>query len=389
MRIDRRAICVFCACSFACVSVARGGVLAMSISLPNGAPLVLSSTAPTPVQIIVSPNGDTVVPGSVQLFHRVAPDAFQSIALTAGAGGSYSGALPASTCGTTVQWYVAAEGVESGVVSAPAFGAGAPFEAVVGSAQPIVSYDFQTATGWTVAGTATAGAWALGVPIGCNRGDPPTDYDGSGSCYLTGPSLVISPPTCDSDVDSGLTRLISPVFNLTGHSNPHVAYARWYSNATLAAGRDDAFTVQISEDGGTSWTTVETVGPLADGPHPEVNGGWHPRIMRIGIFASNQSQIRFRFTAVDQGASSTVEAGVDAFAIINLTCGGATCMRGDVNGDGQVDGRDVSRFARLAVVGGASPTEVCAGDLEPAPDGSLDVGDVSGFVSCLIAGGCG
>jgi len=325
----------------------------------------------------------------VALFHRVAPDAFQEIALTPGGGNVYSGALPPSICGTTIQWYVEAEGLESGVVTAPQAGAGAPFEAVVGTAQPIVSFDFQTAAGWTVAGTATAGAWALGVPIGCNRGDPPTDCDGSGSCYLTGPSLVISPPTCDSDVDGGLTRLISPVFNLTGHSNPHVAYARWYSNATLAAGRDDAFTVQISEDGGNSWTTVETVGPLADGPHPEVNGGWHPRIVRIGIFATNQSQIRFRFTAVDQGASSTVEAGVDAFAIVNLTCGGVSCMRGDLNGDGEVDGRDIARFARLAVNGGATPVEICAGDLESTPDGGLDAGDVSGFVSCVLANGCG
>lgn len=389
MRINRHAICVFCLGVFIHVAAVRGGVAAMAISLPNGAPLVLSPSGPTPVQIQIATHGDTVVAGSVALFHRVAPGAFAEIPMTAGASGAYSAALPAAVCGTTVQWYVEAEGVLTGVVTAPSGGSGGPFEAVVGTTQPIISFDFQTATGWTVSGTAIAGMWALGVPVGCNRGDPPADFDGSGSCYLTGPSLIVSPPTCDSDVDGGLTRVVSPVFNLSAHANPHVRYARWFSNVTAGGLPDDALTVQISEDGGSAWLPLETVGPTTQDDHPEVNGGWHPRILRIGGVVTNLSAVRFRMTAFDLGAASTVEAGLDAFAIVNLSCGGVSCVRGDVNQDGQVNGRDVSRFTQLLVVGGASPVEICAGDLESPPDGALDAGDISAFVSCVIAGGCG
>ena len=388
MRIDRLGICVFGVCAFLHVSITRAGVAVMSITFPTGAPMVLSPTAPTPIQIIISPNGDTILAGSVVLFHRVAPGAFQQVALTPGAGNAYSGALPAATCDTIVQWYVEAEGVDSGIVTAPFGGAGAPFEAVVGTIQPIVSYDFQTATGWSVSGVA-AGAWAVGVPVNCNRGDPPADYDGSGSCYLTQPSIIVSPPTCDSDVDNGTTRLVSPVFNLSAHSNPHVRYARWFYNATPGGTLDDAFSVQISDDGGTNWSPLETVGPLADDPHPEVFGGWHPRIIPINDQVVSKSAIRFRFVASDLSSPSTVEAGLDAFAIVNLICGGVSCMRGDMTQDGVVDGRDVGRFTRLIVSGGASPAEVCAGDLEAASDGSLDAGDIPAFAGCIIAGGCG
>lgn len=389
MRFDRRAVGVICFFAFVDIAAVRGGIAVLSISLPGGAPLVLSPTAPTPVQIVVSPNGDTIIPGSVLLFHRVAPNAYQQVAMTPGAGGTYSGALPASTCGATVQWYVRAAGQDSGLVTAPRAGTGGPFEAVVGAAQPIVSFDFQTAPGWTVSSTAIAGVWALGVPVGCNRGDPPADYDGSGSCYLTGPSMVVSPPTCDSDVDNGVTRLISPVFDLSAQSNPHVRYARWFSNSMPGEQPDDAFTVQISQDGGSNWSSLETVGPTSQSLHPEVNGGWHPRILRINDFVTSRSAVRFRFSAMDSGAASTVEAALDAFAIVNLTCGGVSCTRGDVNQDGQIDGRDVDRFTRLLVGGVASQIEICAGDLESPPDGALGAGDISAFVSCVIAGGCG
>ncbi len=387
MKIDRRSICVFCACVFGVMATARGGAVALTISFPNGAPLILSPSAPTPVQIVVS--GDSVVAGSVALFYRVVPAAYQQFALTPGSGGAYSGNLPMTTCGTTVQWYVQAEGVDAGVTAAPFAGASAPFEAVAGVAQTVASYNFQTAVSWTISGTPADGAWALGVPIGCNRGDPPTDYDGSGSCFLTGPSLVVSPPTCDTDVDNGITRLISPVFDLSTYSDPHVLYARWFANAATGGVQDDSFVVQISQDGGSNWQLLETVGPDPQASHPEVAGGWHPRILRIANHLSVMSAVRVRFVAADQGVASTVEAALDAFAIVNLSCGGVTCVRGDLTGDGQVDGRDVARFTRLVVTGGASPVELCAGDLEPAPDNSLDAGDIAALVNCIVAGGCG
>ena len=73
--------------------------------------------------------------------------------------------------------------------------------------------------------------------------------------------------------------------------------------------------------------------------------------------------------------------------IFDLDCASEPCTRGDVNLDRGVDGRDATRFVEV-LFGGGSPGEVCAGDLEPVPDGTIDVGDIDSFVSCLIAGGC-
>lgn len=65
-----------------------------------------------------------------------------------------------------------------------------------------------------------------------------------------------------------------------------------------------------------------------------------------------------------------------------------TCLAGDVNLDGLVDGLDVARFAQLLIDGGGTATERCAGDRELPPDYSIDTDDIDGFSNCLLAAGC-
>jgi len=360
----------------------------LKISVTSPAPLVLSSTGPTPVSVSVAPGTDTVVDDSVKLFYRVGASPFQEVMLASGGGHSYAGEIPPGTCDAITKWYVAAEGIVTGIVTEPPGGAGAPFEAAVGDTTTFVSFNFETAPGWTVSGSAVSGAWALGVPVGCNRGDPPTDYDGSGMCYLTQPSVVVSPPTCDTDIDSGVTRLLSPVFNIAPLTNPHVRYARWYSNSTGSGAFEDWMDIEISGDGGLNWALLEQIGPSTSSLHPEVNGGWYPRLFRIGDYSLSGTNFRVRFTAFDQGLASTVEAGIDAFAIVDLNCVPPACIRGDMNGDLAIDGRDVARFAEVVVAGGATAAEICGGDLESTPDGVVGISDVPAFVACLLAGGC-
>ena len=79
--------------------------------------------------------------------------------------------------------------------------------------QVLFSDDFETDTGWTLLGDAADGAWERGTPIPlstCDRGNPGTDADGSGQCYLTDNS---ADNDCDSDVDSGLTIIMSPILD--------------------------------------------------------------------------------------------------------------------------------------------------------------------------------
>lgn len=62
----------------------------------------------------------------------------------------------------------------------------------------------------------------------------------------------------------------------------------------------------------------------------------------------------------------------------------AACIRGDINGDSAIDGRDLSRFSELLAGGEGWPCEHCAGDVEATPDGWIDLDDVENFVVMLL-----
>ena len=60
----------------------------------------------------------------------------------------------------------------------------------------------------------------------------------------------------DQDVDGGRTTLTSPIFDLSEADWAEISYWRWYVDATAF---DDDFFVDISDDGGASWTSLEVV----------------------------------------------------------------------------------------------------------------------------------
>ena len=67
--------------------------------------------------------------------------------------------------------------------------------------------DFETNQGWTEANLgASSGDWERGVPVNDPNWsyDPASDYDGSGSCYLT------QNQSGNTDVDHGAGQLVSP-----------------------------------------------------------------------------------------------------------------------------------------------------------------------------------
>ena len=69
-----------------------------------------------------------------------------------------------------------------------------------------------------------------------------------------------------------------------------------------AAPFSDTFRVDISNNAGNNWTSVEVVGP--DGP--EVSGGWYSHEFRVSDLIAPSAQVQFRFIAEDAGAGSLV-----------------------------------------------------------------------------------
>lgn len=85
---------------------------------------------------------------------------------------------------------------------------------------------------------------------------------------------------------------------------------------------------------------------------------------------------------------SQFKTGAQSVNFLNVVPDGVSCIPGDMNGDGSVDGLDIGRFTQLLVGGGGTASERCAGDREASSDGIIDTDDIDGFVNCVLAGGC-
>jgi choice-of-anchor B domain-containing protein len=232
-----------------------------------------------------------------------------------------------SECGDVVAFH-AVVAADSGDSSTVGIGSAVSADGLTTS----LEVDFQSSAGWTTSGNATDGQWGIGVPINCDRGDPPADFDGSGACALTDNN---SGNGCNSDVDGGTTTLTSPVIDAT--TGGVLSYARWLNNSYGAAPNEDSMYVDISDDGGATWTQLEQVGPSG----PDTDGGWIQTEFDLGGISgySPSANTQLRFSVEDSGDGSVVEAGIDAIDISSIDCD-LTCS-GDLDGNGVVDVEDL------------------------------------------------
>ena len=218
--------------------------------------------------------------------------------------------------------------------------------------------------GWTVSGNANAGQWQRGVPVGGgDRGDPASDADGSGSCFVT------ENADGNSDIDAGSTTLTSPTLDASVEANQTAVlrYFRWFDNGTGV----DPMVIEISNDNGATWTVIEDLTFDSD-----ISGGWIAVTISIDDFVTPTDQMRVRFTASDFGAASIVEAGVDDVRIEAIDCD--SVLLGDVNMDGIVNLLDVQDFVDLLTNGDFQAEADINGD------GFVNLNDVSLFVDLLV-----
>ncbi|MDE0891794.1 MAG: hypothetical protein OSB14_06395, partial [Planctomycetota bacterium] len=122
----------------------------------------------------------------------------------------------------------------------------------------------------------------------------------------------------ENDVDGGTTTLSSPTYDLSGSIDPIISYWRWYSNNAGAEPNADTFIVQISNNGGSSWSEVETVGPNGAG----TSGGWIQHSFHVGDILAATANVKLRFLASDLSGGSIIEAGVDDLEISDFACNG-------------------------------------------------------------------
>ncbi len=307
--------------------------LGPKLELITSVPSEIDPNTPLNVMATLDPREDVIVPNSVHLNYRNNDGGWSAVDMSPDGVGGWSGIVPGYNCDDTSGFYLSCQGQTAGMVTLPSGGQNSAWDYTVG--HDIVAYDDngQSNGNWTVQTDAIDGGWDRGIPAGGgDRGDPPTDYDGSGACWLT------DNVDGDSDVDEGSTALTSGVISVSDVPSGTLSYARWFSNSYGDSPHTDSLDVQISVNGG-NWSLLETVGPNGS----DVDGGWVNVAWNLSDIAPGAQTIQLRFTASDIGAStqSVVEAGVDAILITARECDDTPLCPGDLNGDMVVDITDV------------------------------------------------
>jgi len=266
--------------------------------------------------------------------------------------------FPGGSCDDTARYYFRALDASGSAFTWPLGAPAIAFEAEVNGEDVLFAFDGEDDAGFTVSGTATAGDWERGVPSTAGKGAPFLDADGSGSAWMTGEANQFD------DVDGGLTRLISPVLDISGAAEPVLEFSYHH----YASGNQDQFRVQLNDAQG--WVTAFTANN---------SKGWTRVELPIADFVDVNANFRVRFVSEDQGGSSVVESAVDAVRVIDRACA-AGCSPADIAAPfGFLDLADADAF--IGAFGDASAVADIA-----EPFGIVDLADVDMFIGAFSVG---
>jgi leucyl aminopeptidase len=246
-----------------------------------------------------------------RLYYRIDGGAFVPVDMTNVGPDTYAADVPAQANDVQVQYYIYSRNSGGYETTIPA---GAP--ATLHAFYVATAVDeLEVASGWTVGApgdNATAGIWIRVDPVG-TAAQPEDDYTPPPGvmCYVTGQG-VPGGSVGAADVDGGTTTLLTPVYDLSQYTQMcKLSYERWYSNNQGGSPNLDNWVVDISNDGGATWTSVENVNP----PNTLQNTWVNVLVDVVALFGT-PNQVRLRFKASDLGSGSVVEAAVDDLVLL-------------------------------------------------------------------------
>ncbi len=350
--------------------------VATIISFPNGLPDLVAPGAGFELEARIVTYGESVVPGTAMLHHRLDGGPFSTIALTETGPGEYRVTLPPAACGQVPEYYFSVETTEQGVVTEPTAAPAAVHTHGIGTWVEWFADDFEEDRGWTVIPGADGGNWERGDPeqvlssgVIVQPGDDHTPDPGH-LCYVTG--AAAGGHAAANDVDGGPSHLVSPVFDLTG-GDAVIRYWRWFH---ISVQMDDALVVAVTNDG-VNWVTVEEVARSAQ--------VWNLAEWRVSDYVVPTAGVQVRFTIHDTDPGSVLESLVDDFVVRVRTC--AAAVAGDLNCDQAVNGEDIPPFVLALIDPGAYAAQFPDCDAARADgnaDGVIDGRDIAAFVEALL-----
>jgi hypothetical protein len=158
---------------------------------------------------------------------------------------------------------------------------------------------------------------------------PRTDHSPNpdSTCFITGQAPDTSQLSVNG-LQGGTTTLTSPEFDITGMNEPMVGLWRWFYSWNAGTGQPDPgdwLAIQISHNGGTTWTTMDSV----RGSHE----AWEEAEYRVADYVPATTHVRLRLIAAEQGAPSTARMALDdvitydAQAVLAVSPGAALRLR--------------------------------------------------------------
>lgn len=337
---------------------------------PSGQPATVTPNGTISVQI--DDGSGTLNTASPRLYFRQPPQqAFTSVPMSAN-GRLFTGTLPALVCNRGFEFYVSASTTTGVALNFPANGV---FSASV-VPPPTVGFTdaCEATTGWTVGASgdnATTGVWNNGVPEQTTA-QPSADVSANGTrCWIT--DYRAGNNAGAFDVDGGTTTLTSPAFSAIGPSGSTatVSYYLWYSNDRGSNPNTNSMPIQISNNGGASWTQLELVSSSTN--------AWSQRSFRVASFVTPTANMKLRFIVRDL-TGSLVEAAIDEIKVeFSGACPGDPA---DFNGDGFVDGFDYDDYVACFEAITCPPGKTA----DFNGDGFVDGFDYDEFVSAFEGG---
>ena len=291
--------------------LSMGTTPTLTMTFPEGLPEGRIPPGPeTTIGLRIANGQENYVPDSGRLHYRFDPANPYSTATFTHVGGQlYSAVLPAPVPGDAPEFYFSAEGDGGTTVYSPFNAPETVYSAEVCLLDIMAHDDFEEDLGWTVESVnISAGEWERDIPNLTSGGQVAPIEDnpaGEGSfCFLTdnGPA---GGSYSDYDIDGGPTHLMSPTIDLSSGSAIISSYNWYYSRD-----HNDAYTIDLSNDNGYSWTNVlETFNSLA---------GWEEISFNVADYITPNDQVKVRFSAQDQPNDDIVEAGVDDFRVLRI-----------------------------------------------------------------------
>jgi hypothetical protein len=232
----------------------------------------------------------------------------------------FVGAIPDPGCGELVSYYIRGESVGGEWGTAPHL---APYRGVyqfaTGPYAVTLADDLESDQGWTIGwegDDADQGIWERVDPEGkvsSTFGDtqPEDDVSEDGSlCFVTdGRGGAWS----SYDVDDGVTSVVSPVFDWSGHEG--VSSIQFWSFSFDYQPTDDTLRCGISNDGGTTWMDIYHQFGM------EQNQWTHRKVYLTDDLIDYTDQMRIRFQMEDINSFTTcAEAAIDEIEIRVSNC---------------------------------------------------------------------